>query len=97
MSSAPRSSLGRRIYKGLFTHEDKYNIHKLFGLSCLLHFLYSARLPRGLGTEAGPARQVQLTRARAAAVAQDLAMWASRTCASTRHGRQLPAWSRTLA
>jgi len=40
MSSAPRSSLGRRIYKGLFTHEDKYNIHKLFGLFCLLHFLY---------------------------------------------------------
>ena len=30
----------RQWKKGLFTHEDPVNVHKLFGFPCLLHYLY---------------------------------------------------------
>ena len=29
-----------RVYKGLFTHEDKFNAHKTMGFSCLLSYAY---------------------------------------------------------
>jgi hypothetical protein len=29
-----------RVYKGLFTHEDKFNAHKTLGFSCLLSYAY---------------------------------------------------------
>ena len=28
-----------RIRRGLFTHEDVFNAHKIFGIPCLLHFI----------------------------------------------------------
>ena len=26
--------------RGLFTHEDPWNVHKMFGIPCLFHFAY---------------------------------------------------------
>ena len=33
-------SIRTRIVKGLFTKEDPQNVHKTFGIACLLHFIY---------------------------------------------------------
>ena len=38
--SSREAGLGRRIVKGLFTREDKGHVHKMLGISVLLHFLY---------------------------------------------------------
>ena len=28
------------LRKGLFTHEDTFNVHKMLGLPCLAHFIW---------------------------------------------------------
>ena len=39
-ASAAAAAMGLQQWKrGLFTHEDPFNVHKLFGFPCLLHFI----------------------------------------------------------
>jgi hypothetical protein len=38
-SAGVQPSWGSRLKRGLFTHEDTFNVHKILGLPCLLHFI----------------------------------------------------------
>jgi len=48
------SAFFQRAYRGLFTHEDTFNVHKVLGGVCLVHFIYRFSLVGDRDMHFGP-------------------------------------------